>query len=139
MASLAVTTAHEFMYLHSPTLLGSGHPAEEEEEESSLVGTVPYPLGGLTPRYPRRMSRRDRSVRLILDDSLRWWRVDQEGDVRISKERRLYRCEKKGFHMNVPSNFGIRDSNPTIKFLLHYAVPQRSRMVQVVTFTNKTR
>lgn len=47
MASLAVTTAHEFMYLHSPTLLGSGHPAEEEEEEESLlVDAVPYPLTG---------------------------------------------------------------------------------------------
>lgn len=30
MASLAVTAAHEFMYLHSPTLLDSVHPREEK-------------------------------------------------------------------------------------------------------------
>lgn len=54
------------MYLHSPTLLGSGHPEEEEdggeeEEEteslSPVVGTVPYPLpsahASLTPKECR--------------------------------------------------------------------------------------
>lgn len=111
MASLAVTTAHEFMYLHSPTLLGSGHPAEEEEE-SPLVGA--FLTLYETSRLATPEGRRAAVVRLDcpawLDDRL----------ARCSSKRRQNSGRddsitvRKEFHASK-----LRNSSPTTKFLLY--------------------